>query len=92
LLKNRIRLLAFRLVAASSSSVVFVDRTRFKNQATEQLARVSARLDDLEEAIEAHLRSLGVAGIEELDDEARAEIERLRPKDWLDEPPVAGQT
>ena len=64
---------------------------RVKKQATEQLAHVSARLEDLEEALEAHLRSLGVVGIEELDDEARAEIEKLRPKDWLDEPPSAEQ-
>jgi hypothetical protein len=60
---------------------------RVREQATDQLAHVSARLDDLEEALEVHLRSLGVAGIDELDDDARAEIEKLRPKDWLDEPP-----
>jgi len=58
-----------------------------REQATDQLAHVSARLEDLEEALEAHLRSLGVAGIDELDEEARAEIEKLRPKDWLDEAP-----
>lgn len=56
-----------------------------KEQATEQLARVSARLEDLEEALEAHLRSLGVPGVEELDEEARAEIDKLRPKEWFDE-------
>jgi len=58
---------------------------RVKEQATEQLARVSARLEDLEVALEAHLRSLGVPGVEELDKEARAEIDKLRPKEWLDE-------
>jgi hypothetical protein len=58
-----------------------------RKQATEQLAHVSARLEDLEEALEAHLRSLGVASIDELGNEARAEIEQLRPKDWLGEPP-----
>jgi hypothetical protein len=46
---------------------------------------VSARLEDLEEALEAHLRSLGVPGMEELDEEARAEIDRLRPREWLGE-------
>lgn len=71
---------------------VIAPSERVKKQATEQLAHVSARLEDLEEALKAHLRSLGVAGIEELDDEARAEIEKLRPKDWLDEPPSAGQS
>ena len=61
---------------------------RVKEQATDQMAHMSAQLDDLEEALEAHLRSLGIAGIDELDEEARAEIEKLRPKDWwLGEPP-----
>lgn len=61
---------------------------RVKEQATDQLAHMSAQLDDLEEALEAHLRSLGVAGIDELEEEARDEIEKLRPKDWwLGEPP-----
>lgn len=64
---------------------------RVREQATDQLAHVSARPDDLEETLEVHLRSLGVAGIDELDDDARAEIEKLRPTDWLDEPPGAGQ-
>jgi hypothetical protein len=58
---------------------------RVKQQATEQLAHVSARLEDLEEALEDHLRSLGVPGIEELDEEAQAEIDKLRPKEWLGE-------
>jgi hypothetical protein len=58
---------------------------RVRQQATEQLAHVSARLEDLREALEAHLRSLGVPGIEELDEEARTEIDNLRPKDWLGE-------
>ena len=58
---------------------------RVRQKATEQLAHVSARLEDLEEALEAHLRSLGILGIEELDEEARAEIDKLRPKEWLGE-------
>ena len=65
---------------------------RAREQATDQLAHVSARLEDLEEALEDYLRSLGVADIDELDDEAWAEVEKLRPKDWLDEPPSAGQS
>jgi hypothetical protein len=51
-----------------------------KEQATSQLARVSARLEDLQEALESHLRSLGVAGIEELDEETMAEIDKLDPR------------
>ena len=58
---------------------------RVRQQARKQLARVSARLEDLEEALEAHLRSLGVHDIEELDEEARDEIDKLRPTEWLDE-------
>jgi hypothetical protein len=46
---------------------------------------VSARIEDLQEALEGHLRSLGVAGIEELDEETMAEIDKLRPTEWLDE-------
>jgi hypothetical protein len=60
---------------------------KVKKQATEQLANVSARLEDLEEALEAHLRSLGVPGVEELDEEAWAEIDKLRPTEWFDESP-----
>jgi hypothetical protein len=56
-----------------------------KEQATSQLARVSARLEDLQEALEGHLRSLGVAGIEELDEETMAEIDKHRLTEWLDE-------
>ena len=45
---------------------------------------VSSRLvEDLEEALAAHLRSLGVATIDELAEEARSELDRLRPTDWL---------
>jgi hypothetical protein len=58
---------------------------KIKDQATSQLAEVSARLEDLQEALEAHLRSLGVAGDEELDEETMAEIDRLRPTEWLGE-------
>lgn len=58
---------------------------RIRQQATEQLAHVSVRLEDLKEALEAHLRSLGVPSIEELDEEARTEIDKLRPKEWLGE-------
>jgi hypothetical protein len=58
-----------------------------KKQATKQLANVSVRLEDLEEALEAHLRSLGVPGAEELDEDAWAEIDKLRPTEWFDESP-----
>jgi hypothetical protein len=59
---------------------------RIKEQATKQLASVSARLEDLQEALEDHLRSLGVPGIEELDEETMAEIDKFRPAEWLDKP------
>ena len=58
---------------------------KIKKRATEQLADVSARLEDLEEALEVHLRSLGVAGIDELDEETLAEIGKLRPTEWFGE-------
>jgi hypothetical protein len=58
---------------------------RVKEQATDQLAHVSVRLEDLQEALDAHLCSLGVPDTEELDEEARAEIDKFRPKEWLDE-------
>jgi isopentenyl diphosphate isomerase/L-lactate dehydrogenase-like FMN-dependent dehydrogenase len=54
-----------------------------KEQATEQLAKVSNRLDCLEKELENHLCSLGVATIDELDEDAKAEIDKLRPTDWL---------
>ena len=63
---------------------------RIRDQATDQLAHVSARLQDLQEALDAHLRSLGVADIDELDEETRAEIDKLRPRDWLGESAWAG--
>jgi hypothetical protein len=56
-----------------------------KEQATQQLAAVSVRLRDLEEALEVHLRSLGVASFDELDEETKAEIDKLRPTVWLGE-------
>jgi hypothetical protein len=58
---------------------------KIKEQATAQLAQVSVRLEELEETLEAHLRSLGVPGVEELDEEAQAEIDRLRPTEWFGE-------
>jgi hypothetical protein len=54
-----------------------------RDRAAEQLAEVSVRLEDLQEALEAHLWSLGITGMEELDEEARAEIDKLRPTEWL---------
>jgi hypothetical protein len=54
-----------------------------RGRAAEQLAGVSVRLEDLQEALEAHLRSLGVTGVEDLDKETRAEIDKLRPTEWL---------
>jgi len=52
-------------------------------RAAEQLAGVSVRLEHFQQALEAHLRSFGVYGIEGLDKETRAEIDKLRPTEWL---------
>ncbi len=57
-----------------------------QEQATKQLAEVSARLEDLQEGLEAHLRFLGVPDLDELDEETMAEIDKLRPTKWLGEP------
>lgn len=53
-----------------------------KTRATKELAEVSVRLEDLQQQLEAHLRSLGVAGAHELDEETQAEIDKLRPTNW----------
>jgi hypothetical protein len=58
---------------------------RIKNEAVHQLAKVSVRLNDLQEALEAHLSSLGVPSIEDLDDETRADLQELRATEWLDD-------
>lgn len=60
---------------------------RTRAQAADQMAHVSVRLEDLEEALESHLHSLGVASVDELDEQTRTEIEKLRPTVWLDESP-----
>lgn len=59
---------------------------KIKALATSKLVNVSVRLEDLREALEDHLRSLGVVGSEELDEETMAEIDKLRPTEWLDQP------
>jgi hypothetical protein len=59
---------------------------KVEEQTTNQLANVSARLEDLQGALEDHLRSLGVASIDELDEETLAEIDKLRPTEWLEQP------
>lgn len=56
-----------------------------RDQAAVQLANVSTRLERLEQAVEAHLRSLGVVTIDDLDEDVVKEIEALRPTAWLDE-------
>jgi hypothetical protein len=55
------------------------------DQAMEQLAKILDRLDRLEQDLEDHLHSLGGASIEDLDDEVKAEIDKLRPTVWLSE-------
>jgi hypothetical protein len=56
--------------------------------ALDQLARISRQLDTLHRTIEAHLRSLGIPGVDDLDDETRNEIEAMRPTSWLSETDV----
>jgi hypothetical protein len=58
---------------------------RVREQAAVQLANVSTRLERLGQAVEAHLRSLGVASIYDLGDELMEQIEALQPTEWLDE-------
>ena len=54
-----------------------------RDRAAKELASVSVRLESLQEALEAHLRSLGVADPEDLSEDIRAEIDKLRPTEWL---------
>jgi hypothetical protein len=54
-----------------------------RDQAVRQLAKILDQLDRLERDLEDHLGSLGVTSIEELDDEVKAEIDKLRPTVWL---------
>ena len=55
---------------------------KIKEQAASQLVNVSVRLEDLQQALEDHLRSLGVVGNEE----TMAEIDKLRPTEWFGQP------
>jgi hypothetical protein len=52
-------------------------------QATQSLADVLKRLVLLEENIEAHLKSLGIAIIDSVPAEITEEVEALRPRTWL---------
>lgn len=56
-----------------------------RDGATQQLANVSVRLAALQEALETHLSSLDVPSINDLDAETRAELDKLRPTQWLNE-------
>jgi hypothetical protein len=56
-----------------------------KMRALEQLAKMSKRLDDLDEALMAHLKTLGISTDDELDEDLLAEIDAIRPKVWLEE-------
>ena len=56
-----------------------------KMLAAEQLAKLSARLDDLETVLEEHLKTLGISVDDELDADLIAEIDAIRPRVWLEE-------
>ncbi|WP_433470781.1 hypothetical protein [Saccharomonospora azurea] len=51
-----------------------------------QLARIADRLDTLLDRLEQHGRSIGVPDVNDLDEQARQEIEALRPTTWLPGP------
>jgi hypothetical protein len=54
-----------------------------RQEASQWLADVSTWLESVEEELEAHQRALGIAGLEDLDEYALAEIDKLRPTEWL---------
>ena len=49
----------------------------------QELANLANWLDDLDRQLETHLTTVGIVGREDLNDEAAAEIDRLRPKNWF---------
>jgi hypothetical protein len=51
-------------------------------RAVQQLASLSDWVEELENDLECHLRSVGITGPEDLDSATIAEIEQLRPKEW----------
>jgi hypothetical protein len=54
-----------------------------RERAARELAAVSVFLEELIDELDAHAAALGVLADADLEQEARAEIDRLRPKDWL---------
>ncbi|WP_336160018.1 hypothetical protein [Amycolatopsis sp. VC5-11] len=47
------------------------------------LHRIASRLDALLDQLDEHSRALGVPNVEDLDEQARQEIETLRPTTWF---------
>ena len=52
------------------------------HRGAEKLTEITDRLDALDEALEAHLRTLGVPTAGDLDEETQAIIDALRPTKW----------
>jgi hypothetical protein len=53
-----------------------------QDKALTQLAELRESIALLEQRVEDHLRSMGVATPDDLTDEERAELEELRPTEW----------
>jgi hypothetical protein len=54
-----------------------------REKAAQKLADLSVWVDELGEELDSHIRSLGIAEIDHLDDEMQAQIDELRPSEWL---------
>lgn len=53
-----------------------------RDRATAQLAEIARRQEMLQDELDAHLRSIGVPNVDELDDELIEELDALRPTSW----------
>jgi hypothetical protein len=53
-----------------------------RDDASQWLADISVWLESVEEQLEAHQSALGITGLEDLDEDALVEIDRLRPAEW----------
>lgn len=57
-----------------------------RERAAQELADLSVWVEQLIDELDNHIRSLGVASVEQLADETIREIEALRPVEWLSMP------
>jgi hypothetical protein len=53
-----------------------------RDQATAQLVHIADRLETLQTQLDAHLRSIGVPDVDELDEDLIKELDALRPTSW----------